>query len=87
VETGRFQEAGLIRYRRGHIDILKPDGLKEAACECYAAISKRFDRLNKLGIVDAAQGGSGSPCVVREAANIRFADQRGVIRPHFGARY
>jgi CRP-like cAMP-binding protein len=45
VEAGRFQEAGLIRYRRGQIDILQVDGLKDAACECYAAISKRFDQM------------------------------------------
>jgi Mn-dependent DtxR family transcriptional regulator len=46
IEAGRFQEAGLIRYRRGNIVILNADGLKDAACECYAVASKRFDRLN-----------------------------------------
>jgi hypothetical protein len=41
--------------------------------------------LNKLDIVEAAQDKGAwrtVPCAVREAANILFAVQRGVIRPH-----
>lgn len=30
-----LQEAGLIKYKRGHITILDLENLKEAACECY----------------------------------------------------
>jgi CRP-like cAMP-binding protein len=45
VEALQFQQAGLIRYRRGHIEILKPDDLKDAACECYEVIRRRFCRL------------------------------------------
>jgi len=33
-----FQNAGLIRYRRGHIIIIDRGGLEEAACECYQII-------------------------------------------------
>ena len=33
-----LQDAGLIRYRRGQIEILDLDGLKDAACECYEII-------------------------------------------------
>jgi CRP-like cAMP-binding protein len=33
-----LQQAGLIRYKRGHIVILDRAGLEEAACECYQII-------------------------------------------------
>jgi CRP-like cAMP-binding protein len=33
-----LQQAGLIRYHRGHIEILDRRGLQDRACECYAVI-------------------------------------------------
>jgi CRP-like cAMP-binding protein len=33
-----LQTAGLIRYKRGKIDIIDRPGLEEAACECYQVI-------------------------------------------------
>ena len=35
----------LIRYRRGRIEILDRNGLKAAACECYAVVSRTFDQF------------------------------------------
>jgi CRP-like cAMP-binding protein len=40
----RFQQAGLLDYRRGIIKILDRAGLEEAACECYAVVRKQFAR-------------------------------------------
>lgn len=40
-----LQEAGLIRYRRGLVEILDRAGLEEAACECYAVIRGFYDRV------------------------------------------
>jgi CRP-like cAMP-binding protein len=40
-----FQEAGLIRYSRGNIEIIDLDGLRKTACECYAAVKTQSDRL------------------------------------------
>lgn len=35
-----LQEAGMIRYSRGHIEILDVEGLQEAACECYQTVKE-----------------------------------------------
>jgi CRP-like cAMP-binding protein len=42
---GHLQKAGLIRYRRGHVTILNPQGLRQRACECYEISKLEFDRL------------------------------------------
>ena len=36
-----FQNAGLIRYRRGRIDVLDVEGLKSRSCECYETVKAR----------------------------------------------
>jgi len=41
----KFQQAGLIRYRRGHIQILDRNGLEDAACECYETIRRRSNAV------------------------------------------
>jgi len=43
--AGRLQEAGLIRYRRGHLAVLERAGLETRACECYAVVKDEFSRL------------------------------------------
>jgi CRP-like cAMP-binding protein len=43
--AGQLQEAGLIRYRRGHITVLDRDKLERRSCECYAVVKKEYDRL------------------------------------------
>jgi len=45
VAAGRLQDAGLIRYSRGHIAIVDRKGLGAAACECYPAVAAWSDRL------------------------------------------
>jgi Crp-like helix-turn-helix domain len=45
VEAHAVQAAGLIRYRRGHIEILNRDGLEDCACECYSVIRAETDKL------------------------------------------
>jgi CRP-like cAMP-binding protein len=44
-----LQQAGLIRYRRGHIEITNLDGLRESTCECYGAVKTQYDRLLNAG--------------------------------------
>ncbi len=40
-----LQDAGLIHYRRGVIDITNMDGLRAASCECYGTVKAHYDRL------------------------------------------
>lgn len=39
-----LQGGGMIRYRRGLVEILDRPGLEEAACECYAMLREQQDR-------------------------------------------
>jgi CRP-like cAMP-binding protein len=43
--AGNLQRAGIIRYRRGHIEALERPGLEARACECYAVVKKELGRL------------------------------------------
>jgi CRP-like cAMP-binding protein len=40
-----LKEAGLINYRRGHIQILDRSGLEAKTCECYKVIRREYERL------------------------------------------
>jgi CRP-like cAMP-binding protein len=41
----KLQQAGLIRYARGHIEVLDRPGLERVVCECYSVVKKEYDRL------------------------------------------
>ena len=41
----RLQEAGVIRYARGHITVLDRPALEARSCECYAVVKREYDRL------------------------------------------
>jgi CRP-like cAMP-binding protein len=45
VVANTLQQAGFIRYRRGHIRILNVEGLRETACECYESVKTQANRL------------------------------------------
>jgi Mn-dependent DtxR family transcriptional regulator len=45
VIASKLQYAGLIRYRRGLIQVLDRCRLEEAACECYQTIRRRTDAV------------------------------------------
>jgi hypothetical protein len=40
-----LQQAGLIKYTRGRIQITDVDGLEQAACECYGTIKENYRTL------------------------------------------
>src|SRR5687768_3803950 len=45
VAAGALQRAKLIRYIYGSVVIENRPGLEQAACECYAIVQQRFQRL------------------------------------------
>lgn len=40
-----LQEAGLIKYARGKIQILDAEALQESACECYSSVKLLYEKL------------------------------------------
>jgi len=45
VAAGRLQDARLIHYARGRIEIVDRKGLEAAACECYRIVKQEENRL------------------------------------------
>lgn len=43
--AGRLQQAGYIRYRRGHISVIDRMGLEQTVCECYGVLKLECQRL------------------------------------------
>lgn len=43
--AGRLQREGLIKYCRGHIEVLDRDLLESRVCECYQVVKTEFERL------------------------------------------
>ena len=40
-----LQQAGVIKYSRGNIEIANLEALRQASCECYQAVNAQYDRL------------------------------------------
>lgn len=47
LSAARLQQAGLIRYARGHIAVLDRHGLHARSSDCYDTLRHEFDRLLK----------------------------------------
>jgi CRP-like cAMP-binding protein len=47
IAAGVLSEAGIITYRRGHIQILKRKSLEELACECYTILKGEHAGLSR----------------------------------------
>jgi CRP-like cAMP-binding protein len=45
VAVRTLQRAGMIRSRRGRMTVLDRGALEDTACDCYAVVKRRFDRL------------------------------------------
>ncbi|TMJ53417.1 MAG: Crp/Fnr family transcriptional regulator [Alphaproteobacteria bacterium] len=40
-----LQQANVIHYSRGHIEVTDLEGLSRTSCECYAAVKEQYERL------------------------------------------
>jgi CRP-like cAMP-binding protein len=58
--AGALQAKGLIRYRRGVVDILDRRGLEAYACECYGTVRSLFEQLlpDPWGAAELARKGA-----------------------------
>ena len=45
IVANTFQQAGIIRYRRGNIQITDLVGLIDCVCECYGTVKAHYDKL------------------------------------------
>ncbi|MCA1564898.1 MAG: Crp/Fnr family transcriptional regulator [Acidobacteria bacterium] len=43
--AAKLQDDSVIRYRRGHVNLLDRRKLEAYSCECYEIVKKEFDRL------------------------------------------
>jgi CRP-like cAMP-binding protein len=43
--AGQLRDDGYISYRRGHMQVLKREGLEDRVCECYDVVKTEFERL------------------------------------------
>lgn len=49
LSAGVLQRAGLIKYHRGHLEIVNRQGLELVACECYEVIRAQLERVITVG--------------------------------------
>ena len=43
--VGRLKKDGILTCTRGHITVLDRPELEKQVCECYAVVTKEYDRL------------------------------------------
>ena len=53
--AGTLQQAGLIKYRRGHITIVDIEGVQGSACECYETVKSHYEAMLR-----GAEDGNGA---------------------------
>lgn len=56
ITANGLQQAGVIRYRRGSIQIENRDALEKIACECYRTVKLRYDAFLQSGRQEVTAG-------------------------------
>lgn len=78
----KLQKEGLIRYARGHVQVLDRAGLEARSCECHAVIRAAYEEL--LDDFDASGTLWGQPGICRPdvPAHRHHAEARPVFDGH-----
>jgi DNA-binding transcriptional regulator YhcF (GntR family) len=45
VAASALEKQGLLKYRRGHVQIVNKDGLEKMACGCYRVLKTNIDLI------------------------------------------
>jgi CRP-like cAMP-binding protein len=64
----KLQSRGLIRYQRGHIQVLHRQGLEQQCCECYGVMRQAYDQLRS----SSPAWPQSSPSWVAESTRVAF---------------
>jgi CRP-like cAMP-binding protein len=64
-----LQKAGLIRYRRGMLEIIDLKGLREVSCECHETVKTRCDCLLKPDSHHRLRRGEAIKVAMRNVSN------------------
>ena len=59
-----LQDAGLIRYSRGRIEVTNLEGLRATSCECYETVKSHSDRLVGNGSPEQKHLGHRGPVLL-----------------------
>ena len=65
--VGHLRAAGLIRCRRGYIEVLDRAGLERRSCECHAVVSKEYARLLPRPSPSAPGGSDDGICATQRS--------------------
>jgi CRP-like cAMP-binding protein len=57
----RLQRSGLIRCRRGHVQVIDRHGLEAHSCECYGVVQQAYERLRNNSPAWPRTGPLGAP--------------------------
>jgi CRP-like cAMP-binding protein len=68
--AGRLQNAGLIRYSRGHIAVINRSEIEAQVCECYSVVKHEYERLLPLNKEQGQCGGTKQGARVPLQANL-----------------
>jgi CRP-like cAMP-binding protein len=65
--ASEFKEMDLIRYSRGHLEIIDRQGLERCACECYAIDCARREAILATAYADSTTVSGRDPVALRVA--------------------